>query len=243
MESSLVVAGRALAQLRADRRFLAISLVVPVVVMFLLSVFFDAVDTPAFNQSRFALPAAAFIVHFVTYVLTTIVLVRERVTGTLERMFISGYRPTDVVLGYLLAYTVVATIQSVLILLELNLLFDLSLGPLELAAVFLVMWLLAVLSMALGLFISNFARHEGQVIPFIPMVIVPSVFLSGLAVSVEALPGWARALSLIIPLRYAVDALREIPAGGGLNGGPVVVLAALIVVALLAASRTLREHV
>src|SRR3989304_2971645 len=124
MEGSTAVAGRALAQLRADPRFLAISLVVPLVVIFLLSVFFDAVDTPAFNQSRYALPAlpaAAFIIHFVTYVLTTIVLVRERVTGTLERMFISGYRPTDVVLGYLLAYTAGATVQSVGVLVELDL--------------------------------------------------------------------------------------------------------------------------
>jgi len=243
MEGSTAVAGRALAQLRADPRFLAISLVVPLVVIFLLSVFFDAVDTPAFNQSRYALPAAAFIIHFVTYVLTTIVLVRERVTGTLERMFISGYRPTDVVLGYLLAYTAVATVQSVVILVELNLLFDLGVGLVGLAAVFLVMWLLAVLSMALGLFISNFARNEGQVIPFIPMVMVPSIFLSGLAVSVDALPGWARALSRIVPLRYAVDALREVPSGGGLTGGPVVMLAVLILLALLLASRTLREQV
>ena len=108
--------GRVLRQLRADPRFVAASLIVPLIITFLLKVFFDAIDVPMFDQTRFAIPATAFIVHFVTYILTALVLVRERVGGTMERMFINGYRQPEIIGGYLGAYTVLATWQSLLIL-------------------------------------------------------------------------------------------------------------------------------
>jgi ABC-2 type transport system permease protein len=239
------VTRNALAQLVGDRRFVVVSTVVPVVVIYLLSVFWDALDTPLLEQSRFAVPGGAFIVHFVTYVLTAIVLVRERVAGTMERMFISGYRPEEIVAGYLGAYTSLATVQSVVILGVLTLLFDLSLGFGGLAQVFTVMWLLSVVSLAMGMLVSNFARNEGQVFPFVPLVMVPPVFLSGMIVAVDALPGWAQVVSRGVPLRYAVDAIHEVTDGGTLldTWGPVVMLPALAAVILFLAALTLREEV
>jgi ABC-2 type transport system permease protein len=214
-------------------------------IIFLLKVFFDAVATPLINQTQFAVPAAAFIVHFVTYVLTAIVLVRERVAGTMERMFINGYRQSEIVAGYLAAYTCLATLQSILILTELNLLFDLGFGAGDLGEIFLVIWLLALLSMALGMLISNFARNEGQVIPFIPLVTVPSVFLSGLVVAVDRLPQWAQVLGKGVPLTYAVEVIRELLKGGGLGDAPgaLGMLPGLIAVVMVLAARTLREEV
>lgn len=240
---SINMAGRVFAQLRGDRRFLAFSMIVPLVVIFLLKTFWDAIGTVGLDQARFAVPAGVFIVHFVTYVLTAIVLVRERVQGTMERMFVDGYRPGSIVAGYLSGYTVLATLQSVLILTELNLLFDLGFGLVDNLSVFLVMWLMAVLSMSLGVLVSNAARNEGQVFPFIPLVMVPPVFLSGLVVAVDSLPTWAQVLSRIVPLRYAIDVVREVLAGGTIFDAavPLVMLPVLIVVVLFLAARTLRE--
>jgi len=239
------VTRNALAQLAGDRRFLILSTVVPIVVIYLLKVFWDALDTPLLQQSRFAVPGGVFIVHFVTYVLTAIVLVRERVAATMERMFISGYRPGEIVAGYLGAYTLLATFQSVLILAWLTWLFDLGLGLGGTLQVYLVMWLMAVVSMALGMLVSNFARNEGQVFPFIPLVMMPPVFLSGMIVGVDALPTWARVVSHIVPLRYAVDVIHKITDGvGALSAwGSLLTLPALAAAILFLAARTLREEV
>ena len=239
------MARNALAQLGGDRRFVIVSTVVPVVVIYLLKVFWDAIDTPLIQQSRFAVPGGAFIVHFVTYVLTAIVLVRERVAGTMERMFISGYRPDEIVAGYLGAYTLLATIQSVVILAWLSFLFDLGLGVGGTFEVFVIMWLLAVVSLAMGMLVSNFARNEGQVFPFVPLVMMPPVFLSGMVVSIDALPRWAQIVSRVVPLRYAVDVIHEITDGAGISGawGSTVALPLIAIGILFLAARTLREEV
>lgn len=239
------LSGRVLRQLRADPRFVAASLIVPLIITFLLKVFFDAIDVPMFDQTRFAIPATAFIVHFVTYILTALVLVRERVGGTMERMFINGYRQPEIIGGYLGAYTVLATWQSLLILTWVAFLFDLGYSFGAYAQIYLVIWLLAVLSMALGIFVSNFARTEGQVIPFIPLIAVPSVFLSGMIVAVEDLPTWAQVLARFTPLFYANEVLQEIISGGTILDAwaPFLALPLLTAAVLLIASRTLREGV
>jgi len=237
------LAGRVLRQLRADPRFVAVSLIIPLVITFLLKVFFDAIDVPMFDQTRFAVPGAAFIVHFVTYILTALVLVRERVGGTMERMFINGYRQLEIIGGYLGAYTVLATWQSFLILTWVALLFDLGYSIGAYVQIYLVIWLLAVLSMALGILVSNFARTEGQVIPFIPLIVVPSIFLSGMIVAVEDLPTWGQVLARFTPLFYANDVLQGIISGGTVLDtlNPFIALPLLTVGILFIASRTLRE--
>jgi len=239
------VAGNALAELGGDRRFLIVSTVVPVVVIYLLKVFWEALDTPLLAQSGFAVPGGVFIVHFVTYVLTAIVLVRERVAGTMERMFISGFRPAEIVAGYLAAYTLLATFQSIIILLWLTYLFDLGLTTGATIEVFVVMWLMAVVSLAMGMLVSNFARNEGQVFPFIPLVMMPPVFLSGMMVAIDRLPTWAQIVSRIVPLRYAVDVIHEITSGAGILSawGPLLMLPVMAATFLLLAAGTLREDV
>ncbi len=240
---SASVTRRVFAQLRGDRRFIVVSTVVPLVVIYLLKTFWEAIDTAILAQAHFAVPAGVFIVHFVTYVLTAIVLVRERVAGTMERMFVDGYRPGSIVAGYLGGYTGLATIQAILILIELNLLFDIGFGFGDNLEVFVVMWLMAVLSLSLGALVSNAARNEGQVFPFIPLVMIPPVFLSGLVVSVDSLPGWAQVLSKFVPLTYAIDVVKEILAGGNVFDAPfsLSMLPLMIAVVLFLAATTLRE--
>ena len=98
----------------------------------------------------------------------------------------------------------------------------------------------------MGIFVSTFTQHERHVFPFIPLIILPSFFLSGMLVSVEQLPGWAQALSWLSPLRYANDAIQEIISPDGDTGVMLLNMGILMlygVVLLLIASRTLKDTV
>jgi ABC-2 type transport system permease protein len=210
----------------------------------LLRVFLDTMQSPLIDVTPFAVPIGAFIVHFITYVLCAIVLVRERAAQTLQRMFVNGYRRGEIISGYVLAYSTLATVQSLLVLWELNALFRLS-YPLEtLLSIYVVIWLLAVISIALGICVSNFARNEGQIFPLIPLVILPSVFLSGVVISVDQLPQWAQWLSRLIPLYYANQLLQRLVHPGSVVTDDLRGLASLVgygLVVLTLATLTLRE--
>lgn len=237
----LAVAGRVLRQLIHDRRFLALSIMVPLVIIYMLFLFFDAVpDRPFFDPKDFVPTVAAFLVHFLTYVLCAIVLVRERTQQTLTRMFVSGYRRLSIIGGYVLAYSVVATVQSLIVLLELNTLFDMQYEPQKFAQMYAVIWLLAIISIALGIFVSNFARNEGQVLPMIPLIIMPSVFFSGMIVSVDMMPDWVGWLSFTTPMFYAKNSIDAIAEGGTLTSLLILVVYGAVVMSL--AVFTLREQ-
>jgi ABC-2 type transport system permease protein len=240
----IAVAGRVLRQLRRDHRFLGLSLATPAITTYLLKVFFDAVANPFFDPAEFIVVYGAFIVHFLTYVLSVIALVRERTNGTLARMFINGYRPSEIVGGYLLAYSTLATLQSLLVLGVIQILFTLDYSLAQFASIYLVIWLLAVCSVALGVFVSNFARNEGQAVPFIPLMILPSAFLSGILIPVEQLAAWAQWLSFLTPLFYANESLRTLIEPDGVLAGNWAAVAGLAGygAAILALSNfTLRE--
>jgi ABC-2 type transport system permease protein len=210
LNRALAVARRVLRQLSHDRRFLGLSLVAPLVILYVSRAALDSFNTGFFDITRFVVPIGAFVVHFVTYILCAIVLVRERTAHTLARMFVNGYRQADIIGGYVLAYTCLATLQSLLVLIALNLLFHLAYPVSILLSIYLVIWLLAVISICLGIFVSNFARTEGQVFPFIPLVTVPGIFLSGLVIPVESLPRWAQWLSHLTPLYYANHIIQRL---------------------------------
>jgi ABC-2 type transport system permease protein len=237
------VARRVLRQLARDRRFLAFSLVAPIAIIYLVDAFIDALGSPLFDPTPLVVPLGAFIVHFITYVLCAIVLVRERTAQTLARMFVAGYRQGDIIAGYVLAYSTLATAQSLLVLGELTLLFDLKYGWTTLLAIYGVIWLLALVSIALGILISNFARTEGQVFPFIPLIILPSILLSGIILPVASLPAWARWLSYGVPLSYANNVLGALTTPdqpfGATPSLAGLVVCGVVVIAL--ATATLRE--
>ena len=176
--------------------------------------------------------------------LTTIVLVRDRVAGTLARMFVYGFNRREIVLGYVAGYSTIAAVQTALVLVLTKYLFDINLAP-DLGAIVATMLALAVVSVGLGVFLSNFSRNEGQVFPFIPMVVLPSALLSGLAVPIDDLPRFLQWCSYLIPLRYALEVLR----GVLWEGKPFLeelvpfgILAAVGVLLLASASLTLRER-
>ncbi|MDP8947752.1 MAG: ABC transporter permease [Actinomycetota bacterium] len=237
------MARRVVRQLLRNHRFLALSIVAPLVIVYFLKLFFDTMPE-GFDTARYAVPVAAFLVHFLAFLLCALVLVQERTAGTLERMFINGFRRTEVIGGYVLGYLGLATFQAVVALTEVIWLFELDYEARTLLTLFLVVWLLAIASVMLGIFVSTFARHEGQVFPFVPLIIVPSVFLSGLLMDVDELPEWAEWLGHALPLFWANGVIQEvIEPGGALENvsGSFVALAAYSVVLLLLASFTLRE--
>ena len=243
MKRTLIIAGRVVRQLLREHRLLGLSVIAPLAIVYLLKLFFDTMP-PTFSTARFAVPVAAFLVHFLSFLLCAIVLVQERTAGTLERMFINGFRRTEIIGGYLLGYLGLATLQASIALTEVVLLFGLDYGVGTLAVLFLVVWLLAVASVMLGIFISTFARSEGQVFPFIPLVTVPSVFLSGLLLDTTLLPTWADWLGRLLPLRYANTIIQEIIRPGGTLGEVwpnLAVLLGYIAVLWALASRTLSE--
>jgi len=239
---TFAVAQRVLRQLRRDRRFLFLSLVAPMAAIYISRAALDAFNIPFLDVTRFVIPLAAFIVHFITYILCAIVLVRERVAQTLARMFTAGFRQIDIIGGYVLAYTCLATLQCIVVLTEFGLLFHLGYATRTLFAIYLIIWLLAVISISLGILVSNFARTEGQVLPFIPLVTVPGIFLSGLVIPVEQLPRWAQALSHLTPLYYANHIIQELIApDASLNAARLAALLVYGTVVLILATRTLRE--
>jgi len=240
---TFVVAQRVVKQLLHNPRFLVLSIVGPLVIVYFLKVFFDTLP-PTFDVARYAVPVAAFIVHFLAFLLCAIALVQERTAGTLERMFVTGFRRTEIIGGYVLGYLGLATFQAAVVLTEVIWLFELDYESQTLATLFLVVWLLAIASVMLGIFVSTFARRESQVFPFIPLIALPSVFLSGLLVDVDLLPTWAEWLGHIFPLFYANNVIQEVIQPTGILEdvwGNLVVLAGYGVALLLLASLTLRE--
>ena len=237
---SFAVASRVLRQVQRDRRFLALSLVAPLLVIFMLSLFFDAVERPFFDKKSFVPPIAAFLVHFLTYMLCAIGLVRERTQHTLTRMFVSGYQRLSIIGGYMMAYSVLATLQSLLVIIELEFLFQLNYEWERFFWLYLVIWMLALISIALGILVSNFARNEGQVLPMIPLVLVPSVFLSGLIVPAQALPAWINWISYLTPTYYANNAIQSLK--NGVDYGLMLQLLTYGVIILSLSVLTLREE-
>ena len=244
----IAVGRRVLLQIRRDPRFIGLSLLVPCAIVVLLKLVLDAwpaLDRIGVDAGANALPAGAFVVHFVAYVLAAIALVRERTGGTLDRMLVATFRRGEIVLGYVVGFATLAAVQAGLVIVTIALLYDVPRLWARLPIVLAVVFLLAIASIALGLLVSSTARSEGQIFPFIPLVIVPSLLLSGLLIPFAELSWPLQALARLVPLTYAEDVLVPVfrdgsPAADRL---PYLALLAAYAAALLAvASLTLRER-
>ncbi|MCI0342245.1 MAG: ABC transporter permease [Planctomycetales bacterium] len=241
------VARRILAQIARDPRFVGLACAVPVLLVLLLKAVFEGV--PMFQRlglriGVYALPAGGFIVFFLAYVLSTIVLVRERRDGTLERTLAAGYGRASVVLGYVLGYGTIAAVQTAFLFGTTLLAFDVPLAG-RVAPVVATTLSLAVVSVALGVFVSALARTEGQVFPTIPLVIAPSLLLCGLVIPLASLPGWLRAIAYAIPLTHAEKVLLGLLRDGRTFAEVAPWLGALVAMGaglLAAASLTVRAR-
>jgi len=206
---TLAVASRVLIQLRRDRRTLAMLLVLPCVIMALLWWMFR--DLPSAGFGTLAPALLALIPFIVMFLVTSVTTLRERTSGTLERLLAMPMGKGDFLVGYALAFGLVAAVQSALAV-ALSVWFlglDVA-GPVWLLLVVAVVD--AVLGSALGLFVSAFARTEFQAVQFMPALVVPQILLCGLFVARDDLPSVLHAISSLLPLSYAVDAMRAVSA-------------------------------
>jgi ABC-2 type transport system permease protein len=192
-------------------------------------------------------PFIGLVVFFLVYVVTSVSFLRERSQGTLERLMASPLRRTEIVVGYMLGFLVVALIQAAEVLVFGVVVLDLyNAGSVWL--LFGIEMLLALAAVNLGIFLSTFARSEFQAIQFLPLVIVPQILLSGLLVPVEHEPEWLQIVSNALPLTYAVDALRDVMLrGADLSSSSVqldlAVLGGFCVLVIVAGAATLRREV
>lgn len=168
-----------------------------------------------------------FLVFFFTFIVSGVSFVRERTTGTLERMLSTPVRRGEIVAGYALGFAGVVTVQSALIA-------TVSVKYLDMMLVGSFAWLLAITlllaatAMTLGMLLSTFARNEFQMFQFVPLVIIPQIFFSGLF-PLETMAPWLRGVGRALPLTYGASALREVMIRGGgweTLRGDVAVLAA-----------------
>ena len=133
---------------------------------------------------------------------------RERTSGTLERLLATPVKRSEIVMGYLTGYGIFAILQTLLIVFYSIYLLDLQIaGSLMWVLVTNVLTALAALSM--GIFVSTFANSEFQMVQFIPLVVIPQVFFSGL-IPLDSMASWVRNIAYIFPLRYAGEALTAI---------------------------------
>lgn len=242
MRNVLTLGLRVLNQLFHDKWFLFFSLAAPVLIITVLNVFFDTFPQ-GFPVEEYVVALAATVVFVITFVLCMISVVEERVNGTLERMFVNGVTRPAIIVGYVLGYLVLATAQAAIVVGMILWLFELSYALSVLAWLFVAIWLLALASVALGVLISSFVRRQVQIIPFIPIVMLPTIFLSGIIVNIEELPLPAQVVGRITPLYYANNAIQEVT--GGSQSLSIILpeagaLLLVITVFIFLASRTLK---
>ncbi|MBX6333915.1 ABC transporter permease [Candidatus Saccharibacteria bacterium] len=238
---TFATSARVLQQLGHDHRTLGLLFVVPVVLLGLLAWILS--DMPGvFDMIGAALLGIfPFVVMFLT---TSIATLRERSSGTLERLLAMPMGKLDIILGYALSFGLLAVIQAVVASTVAVRLYGLDIAGPE--------WLLVVLAVAnallgttLGLFASAFARTEFQALQFMPAFIFPQFLLCGLLVPVDRLPSVLEAIANVLPLTYAVDAMQLISRQTAVSGELVtdlVIVLAFAVAAVVLGAATLRRR-
>jgi len=238
---TLATARRVLTQLRRDHRTMGLLLVVPLVLLTLLRYVFD--DKPLVFD-HIGGPLLALFPFTTMFLVTSVAMLRERTSGTLERLLTTPLGRGDLLFGYALAFGAVAVVQTSLAsAVALGLLgLDLAASP---ALVVLLAVLDALLGMALGLLLSAFARSEFQAVQFLPAFVLPQLLLCGLFAPREAMAAPLRWLSDAFPLTYAVDGMQRLAASSEVTGDVVrdlVVVAGASLLALALGAVTLRRQ-
>ncbi|MEO7545198.1 MAG: ABC transporter permease [Terrimesophilobacter sp.] len=202
---TIATAGRVLSQIRHDPRTIGLLLVVPSLLIGLLAWIFN--ETPVFNQAG---PAVLALAPFsIMFVVTSMTTLRERRTGTLERLFTLPISKLDIILGYALAFGLLAILQA-----GVAVGFSVWVFGLEISGS--LVWLLviavvdAILGTALGLLASAFANTEFQVAQFMPAFIFPQMLLGGLFLPRDQMPDALHVISDWLPLSHAIDALNAV---------------------------------
>jgi ABC transporter DrrB family efflux protein len=237
---TFATAGRVLTQIRHDPRTIGLLLVVPSLLIGLMSWLFA--DTPVFDTIGPAM--LALFPFIVMFLITSISTLRERRFGTLERLLVLPISKLDFILGYALAFGLLAILQA-----GVAVGFAVWVCGLEING---SIWLLltvaladAVLGTTLGLLASAFARTEFQVVQFMPALVFPQVLLGGILLPRADMPDVLYSISDWLPLSHAIDALNAVSTGAeddAYVGGKLLIIAAFAVGAVLLGAITLRRR-
>jgi ABC-2 type transport system permease protein len=233
----IITAGRVLRQLRHDPRTVALMILVPTMLMILLRYVLDS----ELLFSRVAPDLLGIFPFLLMFLVTSITTLRERTSGTLERLMTTPLPKLSLLAGYELAFSVVAAVQvAVTTSVSLALGMQVS-GPL--AWLFAVTAVDALLGVALGLLASAFARTEFQAIQMMPLVAFPQLLLCGLFVPRAHMAAVLRWAADVLPLSYAVEALQYV-AGDRIDGAfarDLLVLGCFVAGSVVAGAATLRR--
>jgi ABC-2 type transport system permease protein len=237
--STLTIARRIINQLVRDRRTIVLLVIVPLVIASLIGV-----SIPDKSILDYTAPAMlAFLILFFGFILTGISFLRERTQGTLERLMASPVSRLDMVGGYLLGFLLFALLQTLIIFFYMVYVLKVNYyGELWQILVFQV--IIGIGAVCLGTFFSVLAKNEFQMMQFIPMIIVPQMFLCGVLWPVDQMPNYLQWIAKFLPLTYGVDGIRALMLQGQnlLDiGKEVSVLAAYAVGLLILAALTLRR--
>jgi len=239
--ATAATAKRVLGQLRHDPRTIVLLLAVPGLLLVLFKYVFDG-SPQVFD--RVGLPMLGIFPFTTMFLVTSIAMVRERTSGTLERLLTTPMHKLDLLGGYALAFGVVALAQGAISA-------AVALGPLGLtveAGIGVVLTLAvlnALLGMALGLFLSAFATTEFQAVQFMPAAVVPQILLGGLLIPRDQMATALRWVSDVLPLSYALDALSAARTSSTLTAEmtlDLVIVAGCVVAALALGAATLRRR-
>ena len=237
--STVVIAGRIINQLIRDRRTLVLIIVVPLLIASLVGV-----SVPDKRILDYTAPAIlAVLIIFFGFLLTGISFLRERSQGTLERLMASPASRLDIVGGYLLGFLLFAVLQTMVLFFYLIYVLNVNFyGDLWQILVFQV--LIGIGAVCMGTFFSVLAKNEFQMVQFIPMIIVPQIFLCGLLWPVSQMPEYLQWLANVLPMTYGVEGIRALMLQGQSLldiGKEIGVLAAYAVGLLILAAFTLRR--
>ena len=236
----LATAGRVLGQLRHDPRSIALMLIAPSLLVGLFAWLFSDQEG-VFD--RFGGAILALFPFIVMFLITSITTLRERKSGTLERLMTTPLGKADFILGYALAFGLMAVLQAVV-----TVSFAVGICGLDVDGPLWQLGLVAVvdalLGTALGLLASAFAQTEFQAVQFMPLLVFPQIILGGLFMPRDQMPDVLYAISDWLPLSYAIDAVNAVAAGeeGWDVFQPLLVVMAFAVGALVLASLTLRRR-
>lgn len=236
---TFAVTARVLSQLRRDPRTLVLIVGVPCVLETLLKELFRG--GPVFQHA--GAPMLGLFPFVTMFLVTSITMLRERVTGTLERLMTMPLSKLELLTGYGVAFGVVAAVQATIVSVVAFGLLDLNVaGPRVLVVLLAVAN--AVLGSALGLFVSAFAQTEFQAVQFMPALVLPQFLLCGLFVARDSMATWLRWISDALPLSYAYDALARTAADSldARFAADIAVVSGCILLALTLGAATLRRR-
>lgn len=238
---TLATTRRILQQLSHDHRTLAMIFVVPCLLLSLLAWLFSN-NERMFDQLGPSL--LAIFPMIIMFLITSIATLRERTSGTLERILTTPIAKVDILLGYALAFGILAVIQASLASAVSLWLLGMDVAGPE--------WMLIVIALsdallgsALGLMLSAFARSEFQAVQFMPAFILPQLLLCGLIVPLTKMPDMLEAIARVLPMTYAVEAMQNIATETDISDQTLFdlgIVLGVVVVAVILGALTLKRR-